>query len=409
MLVIEEHKITSQLNDRLQQTSSTIDNIINEIKSINTLFKHTSTCKFDRDVTDTDDGHDSLSLAQSITSCTSLDQFMDQTFPTTATSTSNGSEITITDMALLTLVQSNVERMNNVQHLIHRPCTVIINSTIMNSIKEQLSSCFRIYEPYRKYTHDFDGMIMCIELKAYSLFSPTTHTWTLFEQEHEDVIVSNRGFAHVYARGNIYLFGGFKNATTYSRFSLADRKWHHQNQMVGVDDDMEGRENIGLCYNGDQLIYLVGGTEPDGTLSSRIDSFNIDTQRYTHIGDLIGGITHAFVALRNNVLHCIQLASDDDDDDDDDNINYQEIIIYSYDLITNKLAQEYRFPAKPCVSAVYDGDDKFHLFAKMRHHQAITWCGSILMMEKDTYIISKAIIGMIDSASIGMSGPVSIF
>ncbi|GAM22108.1 hypothetical protein SAMD00019534_052830 [Acytostelium subglobosum LB1] len=373
MLVIEEHRITSILNDKIQQTSSTIHDIINQIKNINTIFKPSSTtCKFNDDDSINDD-----EIIQSITTCSSLDHFTDQTFPTTTSMPSETDSVTIniTDIELLRLVQRNINQINSAPHIMTKPVTVDIDTKTLDSIKEQLRSCFQLLEVTEKYTHDIDGQVMSIDIECYTLYSPITNTWT----KVQNGVVFEYSSTAVYARGNVYLFGGQGSEPTYSRYSLADRQWHHNLPMVG--EGVQSGLEASLCYDGDRTIYLVGGEIQDAMgeiikRMTRIDSFNIETLEFKHIGDFKYPSSLAFVIHHNNILYlfdgCIYLEFQDGE---------QFGCYFTYDLATKE--ENTIKMGTTMESLAYDGEGNVYIIykddGKFFHYSILTKIGTELM------------------------------
>ncbi|GAM22029.1 hypothetical protein SAMD00019534_052040 [Acytostelium subglobosum LB1] len=309
MLVIEEHKINSTINDRLQQTSTNIHNIINEIKNINNIFKQTVAADNNDDLMETDTDID-IELVKSITSCTSLDQFIEQTYPTTS---SSDPVIGITDIELLTLVQRTIQTMNTSQHQLVRPLSVQIDTNRLNDINDQLSLCFQLLEDSDKYTDELENQVMFINSTSYTLFSPMTNKWTLIGLKGIDNIYQ-RGSSSVYARGNIYVFGTSVDDNpppTYSVFSVVDGQWRHAIPLDGVVDPDGFEYMSAACFDGDKLIYLIGHVTPGGYRQSRVYSLNIDNPDHLiHVGNLEEGCITTYLFKHFDTLYCLDNDSD---------------------------------------------------------------------------------------------------
>ncbi|GAM22030.1 hypothetical protein SAMD00019534_052050 [Acytostelium subglobosum LB1] len=346
MLVIEEHKINSTINDRLQQTSTNIHNIINEIKSINSIFKPTS-C-----IVDNEDLDNNIEM---ITTCSSLDQFIEQAFPSISTSKSQGSTDSmkdITDIELLTLVQSTVQHMNG-QYQLVRPLMSKFDTKRLNGIKDQVRSCFQLLEDSENHTHDLDHNVMFIYDNSYTLFSPLTNKWTIVEQEGIDMIYKY-GSSAVYARGNVYVFGTGENddpPPTYSVFSVADGQWRHDISLEGVvDEDDQFKYLTAGCYDGDKIIYLIG--QNDEEEESRVYSFNIDTpekeRRLNQVGYIDEGHKVTYMFKHFDTLYCM------DNDSKDHTINV-------FDLSTGEQVDWCCVKDKANACTVYE-DNMYILF-----------------------------------------------
>ncbi|GAM24719.1 hypothetical protein SAMD00019534_078940 [Acytostelium subglobosum LB1] len=146
-----------------------------------------------------------------------------------------------------------------------------------------------------KIEHGFRNHIFSYWKDSCSMLSLDTGEWTVIDDK---CTPRERIFRSVvYARGNVYVFGGEGSANTYSRFSLIDQKWHNDLEIIGVD----GGESISTCYDGNKLIYLVGGFHNDKLLD-RIDCFNIDTQQFSTVGRLTFGTRASHSIIYKNKI-----------------------------------------------------------------------------------------------------------
>ncbi|GAM24717.1 hypothetical protein SAMD00019534_078920 [Acytostelium subglobosum LB1] len=131
-----------------------------------------------------------------------------------------------------------------------------------------------------------------------SMYSLDTGEWTVI---NDKCTPRERIFnSVVYARDSVYVFGGEGSPNTYSRFSLIDQKWHNDLEIIGVD----GGESISTCYDGDNLIYLVGGCNDDIVLN-RVDCFNIDTQQFSTVGRLSVATRGSYSFVRRNKIFVV--------------------------------------------------------------------------------------------------------
>ncbi|GAM22272.1 hypothetical protein SAMD00019534_054470 [Acytostelium subglobosum LB1] len=141
LLVVEEHKVTSKIKDMVQQSESTIDDIINEIKGINALFKPKCDSKIDMDNMD--------NLVTLITTCETIDQFINQSF-----TSERDVPITITDTELLTMTQQCIDRMNTTGYKSTKPHQLEVDDAALGEIKQLLRSCFDLIDMSH---HDIDN------------------------------------------------------------------------------------------------------------------------------------------------------------------------------------------------------------------------------------------------------------
>ncbi|GAM26971.1 hypothetical protein SAMD00019534_101460 [Acytostelium subglobosum LB1] len=143
--------------------------------------------------------------------------------------------------------------------------------------------------------HEYNGHIMSLDGDKCSLLSLATSKWTSIQ----DVIKRPYNYVPtsvVYARGDVYVFGGPDAPNTYSRFSLAEKQCY--------DDDIFGIIGCtfaSACFDGNRLIYLVGGNH-QGHKSDRVDCFNIDTQQFSSVGTLPHGLAFPCIYYHNNAI-----------------------------------------------------------------------------------------------------------
>ncbi|GAM24699.1 hypothetical protein SAMD00019534_078740, partial [Acytostelium subglobosum LB1] len=222
-LMMEEQKLKKELDDELDKTTTSINNIINEIAIITAHVTYNNVNDSYHNVEDGDGVEIMSQLVRSIQTSKSMDQFIDKQFK------SCDDDVTIGDDQLLDIVR----RASQATQAVH----------------------------------------------VVTMYSLDTGEWTVIDDK---CTPRERIFRSVvYARDSVYVFGGTGSANTYSRFSLIDQKWHNDLEIIGVD----GGESISTCYDGDKLIYLVGGFHNDKLLD-RIDCFNIDTQQFSSVGRL---------------------------------------------------------------------------------------------------------------------------
>ncbi|GAM21904.1 hypothetical protein SAMD00019534_050790 [Acytostelium subglobosum LB1] len=93
------------------------------------------------------------------------------------------------------------------------------------------------------------------------------------------------------------------------------------------------------CFDGDKLIYLVGGTDSVGEQVPQVSSFNIETQQVTHIDNMrLGGLYGEYLFIYDNTLHFFQ--------------EYPGEVILTYNLST-KVQSQFAL-SSPFASILYD-------------------------------------------------------
>ncbi|GAM21782.1 hypothetical protein SAMD00019534_049570 [Acytostelium subglobosum LB1] len=215
----------------------------------------------------------------------------------------NGSYIMLepTDDELLTLVGMHTHHMRDV------PYDDVVTSSLqahrikidvgkLEQVKKQIESCFEMIGPNVEPVGMY-GKVVSAHLRDISLFSLGTSTWTTikdaFNSDFDEVYTS-----YVYARDNIYVFGGAKGTQTkYSRYSLEEKRCY-EGEIVGI----VGGSFISTCYDGDKNIYLVGG-ELNDTILSRVGCFNIETQQFSKVGDLKEGLAWPTINIKDNIIY----------------------------------------------------------------------------------------------------------
>ncbi|GAM20115.1 hypothetical protein SAMD00019534_032900 [Acytostelium subglobosum LB1] len=274
-LVVEEHKVTSPLIREMDLTHATILEIVKELADIDNIVKVSSNgagseimCA-PRNGGEVVVGMDRDQLAQSIKECNNIETFMEMAFPSTEESEP------CSDHELLTIVQQALKQMDVLSYPDTHQFRIKTDCPKLGDIKRQIQSCFKIID-----SHEFHNSTFSFGQHACSLFNPATQC----------AIVLKDGFkprtgiltAMISARESLYVFGGMESPGTYSRFTLADHQWTNDNPMSGI----ESGYGISACFDGDKHIYLVGGMHPNDSYMNRVDCFDIETQKFRHIGQL---------------------------------------------------------------------------------------------------------------------------
>ncbi|GAM24404.1 hypothetical protein SAMD00019534_075790 [Acytostelium subglobosum LB1] len=108
MLIAEEHRSNAPIIDRLQQTTTSIRDIVKEIKSINNLFRPSTednTLYNDSYA----DGSEEDDMVHTIASCSSMDQYIERSFPAPSSGQSvavDGLIASSSDTQVLTMMQN---------------------------------------------------------------------------------------------------------------------------------------------------------------------------------------------------------------------------------------------------------------------------------------------------------------
>ncbi|GAM24695.1 hypothetical protein SAMD00019534_078700 [Acytostelium subglobosum LB1] len=273
-LMRKEQWLKKDLDDELDKTTTSINNIINEIANIkaHATNNKVNDINYKGEVEDGDGVDVMNTLVRSIQTSKSMDQFINKQFkPCDDGVTCDGDQ-------LLDFVR-RASQATQAIHTVSRPLRTYFNSYMLENDLVEIFDKYIYENAATKIEHGFRNHIFSLLKDSCSILSLDTGEWTVI---NDKCTPRERIFRSVvYARGNVYVFGGQGSADTYSRFSLIDQKWHNDLEIIGVD----GGESISTCYDGDKLIYLVGGFHNDKMLD-RIDCFNIDTQQFSSVGRL---------------------------------------------------------------------------------------------------------------------------
>ncbi|GAM24694.1 hypothetical protein SAMD00019534_078690 [Acytostelium subglobosum LB1] len=306
-LMRKEQRLKKKLDDELDDTTTSINNIINEVANINTNVTNNNVNDINHNDDEDGDGVDVMStLVRSIKTSKSMDQFIDKQFKPC------DDNVTIGDDQLLDFVR-RASQATQAVHTVTRPLR-------MNHI-------FSFWKD------------------SCSMLSLDTGEWTVINDKCTPRKRISRSV--VYARGNVYVFGGQGSPSTYSRFSLIDQKWNNDLEIIGVD----GGESISTCYDGDKRIYLVGGFHNDKLLD-RVDCFNIDTQQFSSVGRLSVPTRASHSFIHNNRIIVVGGHVDVEG-----NVSLTDIL--EYNIATKECVVSLEIDINPdeAIDACYDGVD----------------------------------------------------
>ncbi|GAM24711.1 hypothetical protein SAMD00019534_078860 [Acytostelium subglobosum LB1] len=294
-LVVEEQRIKKPLILELEQTTSTIKCIIDEIERL------TSQTQTEPNPPDNaaDDEMDSIDrLVESINSSESMEQFLNNSF----LPGDEAAFMRCTDNQLLAFVQRGSRSLSTV-YKVTNPYRVDTMTFKLNDVKEHIRLCFELVEakkrdPARSPTHSFNNHIFTSLKDSCAMLSLDTGKWIKLN----DAFTNRRRIyeSAVYARGCVYIFGGDGAPTTYSRYSLTEQQWLNDIEIVGVP----GGRSISSCYDGGNLIYLVGGCFNEKMLD-RIDCFNLDTLQFSRVGRMPLSLANPHTLIHDTKLYIV--------------------------------------------------------------------------------------------------------
>ncbi|GAM21778.1 hypothetical protein SAMD00019534_049530, partial [Acytostelium subglobosum LB1] len=289
---------------------STINSIVDEIIDINHFIINQSSSYVGGERYD-QSSRDSPKLLEAIMSSTSIDQFIEMPYTRTLLlqrqdddhKANNNNKVESSDDVLLAAISQHTQLMQqepyeDVARLHAYQIKTDINK--LDMIKKQISSCFKLIDPNIKKQDIERQVVVSIDEDKLYMLEPQSFTWTTIENTFKGNF--NTSFnSYVFARGNIYVFGGDGSTSTkFSRYSLADRQCY-EGDIVG--SGVSGGSNISACYDGEKHIYLVGGCDKDERLLNRVDCFDIDTQQFSTVGSLNHGLSWPTIHFNDNTIY----------------------------------------------------------------------------------------------------------
>ncbi|GAM28215.1 hypothetical protein SAMD00019534_113910 [Acytostelium subglobosum LB1] len=331
----------------MEHIQSTINDIINEIKDTNRM---TNLEKPQSNDHMNNNEVDMSQLVQSIMSCTSVQQFINNNTNALDVNdmTAKMSSSTLSDVDVLSMISRHTDHTREVPYDVDLQVRRIdTDMAKLTDIKRQIEECFKLTivssTELGQGPGEFDGCIMSVRLDGCSYLELDGAKWTqmngAFERQLRGVSTSV-----VYARGSVYVFGGLDAPTKYTRYALENKKCIH-GDITGIN----GGEGIAACYDGDKLIYLVGGyDETTDRYFNRVDTFNIETQLFQCVGHL--PVKHVFMAqayFHND--HLLVVGSD--------------IGVVSLNPQTEVFSQLVPPPSKPYFASCFDGEDNIYILS----------------------------------------------
>ncbi|GAM17414.1 hypothetical protein SAMD00019534_005890 [Acytostelium subglobosum LB1] len=200
-LMAQEHRVKQPIKEQMERTKLIVNEIIKEINDINHIIclKHTNTNN------NNDDDVDVFEMITSIISCTSIDEFINNSLPLDQ---SNDGDRHLSDFELMTMIRNHSEHIANDALVMPQEYGVRTDIAKINGIIEEIKSCFELTEDTTQSTSSVVVVAQAnspkvITLgKEFSLFSLDTLEWTqatVCPKQYDSVRTSV-----VYARGNVY-------------------------------------------------------------------------------------------------------------------------------------------------------------------------------------------------------------
>ncbi|GAM25415.1 hypothetical protein SAMD00019534_085900 [Acytostelium subglobosum LB1] len=325
----------------MSHIQSTINDIINEIKDINHInnVELTSVDLANSNNNNDNDPEAITQLIQSISSCTSIDEF-------TKSVLSPRPGVSQNDDELLSMIIHHTKHMKLMPYeldessLLPPSCRVNIDEGKLKDIKRQIESCFELVSDAK---YDF----LTIGRDGFSSFSRETLKWTQIKDMPERPARQSY-LTSVYVRGNFYTFGSVVEPNVYTRYSLAEKKLYRA-EIAGVC----GGVFISVCFDGDRYIYLVGGVDTDmgnikiNAVYDRVDRFNIDTQQFEHVGKLSTPVMMANTFFHKGMVYVIYGA-----------------VIFSFDIQTLTTQVLRSTPTTiTTIASCFDGNDNVYILS----------------------------------------------
>ncbi|GAM27748.1 hypothetical protein SAMD00019534_109240 [Acytostelium subglobosum LB1] len=270
-LVIEEHMKKKDITLEMERTEETISRIAKEINDIHTLFNKVG------------DGHcetDTAELMRAATSSKTIAQFVKKIH------INDGEPADNTDISLTAKFLECNEQMTTNQLQISRPFS-IKTQQYTDTFTGEMQSIIDVIDSNTvwKSSHQYINHIFAFNDNGNKFIDPRIPSGRLYSlnEDKSKLIRSGVKTSTVYARDNIYVFGGVGHdqERSYVRYSLLEKTWCDNLSISGPS--VVGGHGISVCFDGDKHIYLIGGCFK-GINLNRIDCFNIETNTFRHIG-----------------------------------------------------------------------------------------------------------------------------
>ncbi|GAM24701.1 hypothetical protein SAMD00019534_078760 [Acytostelium subglobosum LB1] len=322
--MMKEQKIKKVLDDELDKTTTSLNNIINEIANLTALATHNNNVNDINHNDDVGDGVDVMStLVRSIQTSKSMDQFIDKQFKPS-------DDLTLGDDQLLHLVQRGSQATKDV-HTVTATTRVYFDSLMLETGLSELIDKYTLHDKPTRIEHGFRNHIFSLWNDSCSMLALDTGEWTVINDK-------------LTPRERIY------RSVVYAR----DNKWHNDLEIIGVD----GGESISTCYDGDNLIYLVGGFHNDKLLD-RVDCFNIDTQQFSTVGRLNVPTRAPQSMFRNNKIIVIGGYVDIEY-----KVSLTNILSFNIETRNSVVLLETDFNPDEIINTCFDGINHFLIMGK---------------------------------------------
>ncbi|GAM27128.1 hypothetical protein SAMD00019534_103030 [Acytostelium subglobosum LB1] len=252
-------------------------------------------------------------LVASIRTCTTIEQLINTVVSSDRSLKDVHEELVhYDDNELLAMIKNHIELMYQMPYEVNdtlalrQPCSVNTDVQKMDEIKKLIKSCFEVIGCFvatpvvrRAPKSDFARHVISLRNNELSMLELDTSKWTMIRDPFKGHILDYVTTSVVYARGNIYVFGGIEYPQTWCSYSLKGRVANICNIW-----GLFGGRAISTCYSGDKLIYLVGGYF-DGGYLNRVDSFNIATSEFKKVGQLPLRVAFGTSFFHNKTIYIV--------------------------------------------------------------------------------------------------------
>ncbi|GAM28443.1 hypothetical protein SAMD00019534_116190 [Acytostelium subglobosum LB1] len=332
-LIVEEHRIKSPIIDQMRHTANAISSIIEEVTSITTVVKPYQSVVIHENNDEIDQ------LISSINQSTSLDQFINHsannhTNHHQSIKHSNDNELLMAIQQCVRLAQVSQDSSYKAMEPSRQ---VTIDDDMFDVIKRDIKLFFRLLRQ-----HEFNNHYFSLTGDSCTLFNPNTSAPYYITGYKPRTTIA---YSTVYAKGNVYVFGGHECQFTYARLNLPELRWYNDIPIKGV----EGGESFTACYDGDRSIYLIGGVINDH-VTDRIDRFDITTETFNHVGSLPISVMSCGTFFHDGKLYIIGGSI------------HNEVLVYdvnSLQCVSRSVIQELGY----YLSCCFDGKDSIYILS----------------------------------------------
>ncbi|GAM19146.1 hypothetical protein SAMD00019534_023210 [Acytostelium subglobosum LB1] len=367
----------------MNDTQSSINNIVGEIRGISTLFNlPTNNADVDADVEADGEGDDFMKDGQAddtynddddkesvpvnidhIQSCKSVEEYINSACSLAAAR--GRPKDKVDDYQLLSLVNQTVQR-SELGYDVTQPVQAMFYDDRLVSAKKQLQSSYSLVDPMK----GINGkeIVFCVGHTTGLFYLP----WSDKTQEVEGGNQLCKVYTvPVFAKGHLYLFGTYygyggvaRHNKSFARYSFETQQW--TNHIISNRIDIIGDSNLTACFDGYTYIYLVGKGAQQYSDGSVV-RLNVQTLEFALVGNPnFGQLFPRALYFFNNHIY---------------GTNHQNIQVQAISCYNGHVSTVFNDVGHQPKSSSYDDNGKIYFYTDLSLIEV-----SLATMTKQTYL-----------------------